>query len=79
MIPNITYDITDLYNFIDGLADISALVWVQFNFEDHRALLYHDETKFKYLCIFLLQLWSLNPGISAIWPAMDKAKVVSAP
>ena len=23
---NITYDITDLYNFIDGLADISALV-----------------------------------------------------
>ena len=26
MIPNITYDITDLYNFIDGLADISALV-----------------------------------------------------
>jgi hypothetical protein len=28
MIPNITYDITDLYNFIDGLADVSALVWV---------------------------------------------------
>uniref|UniRef100_M8BPZ9 Enhancer of rudimentary homolog n=1 Tax=Aegilops tauschii TaxID=37682 RepID=M8BPZ9_AEGTA len=27
MIPNITYDITDLYNFIDGLADISALVY----------------------------------------------------
>jgi hypothetical protein len=26
MIPNITYDISDLYNFIDGLADISALV-----------------------------------------------------
>lgn len=26
MVPNITYDITDLYNFIDGLADISALV-----------------------------------------------------
>ncbi|KAI4966332.1 hypothetical protein ZWY2020_041233 [Hordeum vulgare] len=26
MILNITYDITDLYNFIDGLADISALV-----------------------------------------------------
>lgn len=25
----ITYDISDLYNFIDGLADISALVWVQ--------------------------------------------------
>lgn len=29
MVPNITYDITDLYNFIDGLADISALVWVK--------------------------------------------------
>uniref|UniRef100_A0A0D3F7I5 Enhancer of rudimentary homolog n=1 Tax=Oryza barthii TaxID=65489 RepID=A0A0D3F7I5_9ORYZ len=27
MVPNITYDITDLYNFIDGLADISALVY----------------------------------------------------
>ncbi|KAJ3679189.1 hypothetical protein LUZ60_017200 [Juncus effusus] len=24
---NITYDITDLYNFIDGLADLSALVF----------------------------------------------------
>lgn len=30
MVPNITYDISDLYNFIDGLADISALVWVAF-------------------------------------------------
>ncbi|GMI95122.1 ENHANCER OF RUDIMENTARY HOMOLOGUE, ARABIDOPSIS THALIANA ENHANCER OF RUDIMENTARY HOMOLOGUE [Hibiscus trionum] len=27
---NITYDIADLYNFIDGLADMSALVY------DHR-------------------------------------------
>ncbi|CAN6279165.1 unnamed protein product, partial [Urochloa humidicola] len=27
MVPNITYDISDLYNFIDGLADISALVF----------------------------------------------------
>ncbi|TVU29291.1 hypothetical protein EJB05_20851, partial [Eragrostis curvula] len=27
MVPNITYDISDLYNFIDGLADISALVY----------------------------------------------------
>ena len=25
---NITYDIADLYNFIDGLADMSALVYV---------------------------------------------------
>lgn len=25
-IRNITYDISDLYNFIDGLADLSALV-----------------------------------------------------
>lgn len=25
---NITYDIEDLYNFIDGLADMSALVYV---------------------------------------------------
>jgi hypothetical protein len=29
MARNFTYDINDLYNFIDGLADISALVWVQ--------------------------------------------------
>ncbi|CAM0903977.1 unnamed protein product [Alopecurus aequalis] len=27
MAMNFTYDITDLYNFIDGLADISALVY----------------------------------------------------
>jgi hypothetical protein len=27
-IRNITYDISDLYNFIDGLADLSALVYV---------------------------------------------------
>uniref|UniRef100_A0A453CBT0 Enhancer of rudimentary homolog n=1 Tax=Aegilops tauschii subsp. strangulata TaxID=200361 RepID=A0A453CBT0_AEGTS len=27
MARNFTYDITDLYNFIDGLADISALVY----------------------------------------------------
>jgi hypothetical protein len=79
MIPNITYDITDLYNFIDGLADISALVWVQYNFEDHGALLGLDEANFKYLYIFCLQLWSHHPGISAVRPAMDKAKVVSAP
>ncbi|EEF46862.1 Protein enhancer of rudimentary, putative [Ricinus communis] len=26
-IRNITYDIADLYNFIDGLADMSALVY----------------------------------------------------
>ncbi|KAK9166615.1 hypothetical protein Scep_001806 [Stephania cephalantha] len=26
-IQNITYDIADLYNFIDGLADMSALVF----------------------------------------------------
>ncbi|XP_072976915.1 enhancer of rudimentary homolog [Typha angustifolia] len=26
-IRNITYDITDLYNFIDGLVDLSALVY----------------------------------------------------
>nr|XP_010905039.1 enhancer of rudimentary homolog isoform X1 [Elaeis guineensis] len=26
-IGNITYDITDLYNFIDGLTDLSALVY----------------------------------------------------
>ncbi|XP_071695703.1 enhancer of rudimentary homolog [Rutidosis leptorrhynchoides] len=26
---NITYDIQDLYNFIDGLADLSALVYDQ--------------------------------------------------
>ncbi|XP_043703566.1 enhancer of rudimentary homolog isoform X3 [Telopea speciosissima] len=26
-IRNITYDIADLYNFIDGLADLSALVY----------------------------------------------------
>ncbi|XP_051137489.1 enhancer of rudimentary homolog isoform X2 [Andrographis paniculata] len=26
-IRNITYDISDLYNFIDGLADLSALVY----------------------------------------------------
>lgn len=45
MIPNITYDITDLYNFIDGLADISALVWVQYNFEDHQSLLDHYGAK----------------------------------
>lgn len=25
-VRNITYDISDLYNFIDGLADLSALV-----------------------------------------------------
>lgn len=25
-VRNLTYDISDLYNFIDGLADISALV-----------------------------------------------------
>ena len=29
-ILNITYDIADLYNFIDGLADMSALVYVLF-------------------------------------------------
>lgn len=28
---NITYDITDLYNFIDQLADMSALVYSQQN------------------------------------------------
>ncbi|XXG52618.1 hypothetical protein AAC387_Pa03g0897 [Persea americana] len=29
-ILNITYDIADLYNFIDGLADMSALVhWIK--------------------------------------------------
>ncbi|KAJ6924925.1 hypothetical protein NC652_018011 [Populus alba x Populus x berolinensis] len=28
---NITYDIADLYNFIDGLADMSALVYDHFN------------------------------------------------
>ncbi|KAM7459597.1 hypothetical protein LguiA_036591 [Lonicera macranthoides] len=28
-IRNITYDIADLYNFIDGLADMSALVFDQ--------------------------------------------------
>jgi hypothetical protein len=27
-IRNLSYDITDLYNFIDGLADLSALVYV---------------------------------------------------
>lgn len=27
-IRNLSYDITDLYNFIDGLADMSALVYV---------------------------------------------------
>jgi len=26
MVMNLTYDISDLYNFIDGLIDISALV-----------------------------------------------------
>ncbi|XVE53519.1 hypothetical protein DITRI_Ditri03aG0009600 [Diplodiscus trichospermus] len=26
-VQNITYDIADLYNFIDGLADMSALVY----------------------------------------------------
>jgi hypothetical protein len=26
MVRNLTYDISDLYNFIDGLTDISALV-----------------------------------------------------
>ncbi|KAJ0984271.1 hypothetical protein J5N97_002627 [Dioscorea zingiberensis] len=26
-IRNITYDIADLYNFIDGLADLSALIY----------------------------------------------------
>ncbi|URD97537.1 May have a role in the cell cycle (By similarity) [Musa troglodytarum] len=26
-IQNITYDISDLYNFIDGLADLSALIF----------------------------------------------------
>lgn len=29
-IQNISYDIADLYNFIDGTVDISALVWVSF-------------------------------------------------
>ena len=29
-VRNITYDIEDLYNFIDGLADMSALVYVPF-------------------------------------------------
>jgi Enhancer of rudimentary len=27
-IQHISYDISDLYNFIDGLADLSALVYV---------------------------------------------------
>jgi len=27
MVRNLTYDISDLYNFIDGLMDISALVF----------------------------------------------------
>jgi len=27
MVMNLTYDISDLYNFIDGLIDISALVF----------------------------------------------------
>ncbi|KAK3144348.1 hypothetical protein QOZ80_4AG0311830 [Eleusine coracana subsp. coracana] len=27
MVRNLTYDISDLYNFIDGLTDISALVY----------------------------------------------------
>lgn len=27
-VRNISYDIMDLYNFIDGLADMSALVYV---------------------------------------------------
>lgn len=31
-IRNITYDIADLYNFIDGLADMSALVYAAFSF-----------------------------------------------
>ncbi|OWM86813.1 hypothetical protein CDL15_Pgr015849 [Punica granatum] len=31
-IRNITYDISDLYNFIDGLADLSALVYTVLQF-----------------------------------------------
>jgi len=29
---NITYDISDLYNFMDGLTDLSALVYVPFTY-----------------------------------------------
>ncbi|KAG6503292.1 hypothetical protein ZIOFF_035603 [Zingiber officinale] len=29
-VQNITYDISDLYNFIDGLADLSALMFASF-------------------------------------------------
>lgn len=31
-IRNITYDIADLYNFIDGLTDMSALVYASLSF-----------------------------------------------
>lgn len=37
-IRNITYDITDLYNFIDGLTDLSALVYEH----DRQAYLPYD-------------------------------------
>lgn len=47
MVPNITYDISDLYNFIDGLADISALVWVQELFKDFLSHLKHFMLKVK--------------------------------
>lgn len=86
MVPNITYDISDLYNFIDGLADISALVWVQLFLRFSEFLevyLYMFVFKTNNIITVLpplyMQLWSLDSGISAIWSTVDKAKVVSTP
>ncbi|KAK4760141.1 hypothetical protein SAY87_023272 [Trapa incisa] len=53
-IRNITYDISDLYNFIDGLADLSALIienntkklnaYIYFN-GDHYCCADNEDTK----------------------------------
>uniref|UniRef100_A0A6N2K3G4 Enhancer of rudimentary homolog n=1 Tax=Salix viminalis TaxID=40686 RepID=A0A6N2K3G4_SALVM len=41
---NITYDIGDLYNFIDGLADMSALVYFSPSLPTHTRISKHFKT-----------------------------------
>lgn len=69
---DITYDVADLYNFIDGLADMSALVW------GFRTMLKYISKPELNTVDFLItnpfsyvQLWSLDPSILALRQTVD--------
>uniref|UniRef100_A0A9I9E8Y9 Enhancer of rudimentary-like protein n=1 Tax=Cucumis melo TaxID=3656 RepID=A0A9I9E8Y9_CUCME len=74
-IRNITYDIADLYNFIDGLADMSALVYAALSlslFPFHSSLRNKDET------VRVVGQATVSPSIFKIWQVSFSPSLMSA-